>query len=340
VREGCDAAGRTITNATVGGNLEAFPRVAFRSLFPPTDTPLPRSSRAAFAVAAAHDADFGLMVDVGAGTGAHLAPFAARGWEVRAFEPDSVARNQLGARVPTDWELFLDPRAIDGTDGICEATTDDSVTGITLAQRSELGTVVGDVLATTPTEALEVIGAPLVDVLAVDANGWEMEVLRAWPFETHRPSWLIVGLDDRVSPRFGFEGASVVRHLRSLGYQVFAFVDDGVVEADAVVSPAGGGAVVLVATSASDRIDSGYLDALDRAARISERLVETAGPSAEGRDPSLDAESPRVAALEAELDKIRRSTSWRLGSRMVQTVARIRRGPRSLKRRFRRLLRR
>jgi len=54
----------------------------------------------------------GIMFDVGACHGSTLERFAAHGWEVYAFEPDSENRKALKQRFDTFENVSIDPRAV------------------------------------------------------------------------------------------------------------------------------------------------------------------------------------------------------------------------------------
>ncbi|MBT5140635.1 MAG: DUF115 domain-containing protein [Acidimicrobiaceae bacterium] len=313
--------GRTIKNATVGGNLEVFPRVDFRDLFVEHSQKSPHPSPASVVVATAAATGEGLVVDIGTGSGDHMAPFAALGWEVRGYEPSVERRRQIRERIPAEWNVIIDPRAIDGSSGSRDAFTAMSG-GISLAPMTDDSEPSALVDAAEPLVALEVYEDRTPDVLIVDATPWEMEVIRAWPFDTTRPRFVLVELGDAVTPRFGFDRMSLARHLESLGYAVAAFDGSTMVPLDAEADRLGGRIVLVAAGEGvlSDEVVATGLAAyrlLDNSLHVASRRGE---PSAEV-DPNL----ATIEELSEELRGLRSTTSWKLGSGIVQALAKIRR---------------
>lgn len=133
--KGVTEAGGKIFNATIGGQLEVYPRANFRDLFPssrrktaPRDEvrqiinnvspieliphgsetligPMLRMEHAHIdetdAVASYLNAKTrcGFMIDIGAHHGTALSGFLDSGWKICAFEPDSANRSKLQARL-------------------------------------------------------------------------------------------------------------------------------------------------------------------------------------------------------------------------------------------------
>jgi FkbM family methyltransferase len=76
------------------------------------------------------------------------------------------------------------------------------------AARTELGTIAGwrdpyeaDVPARTLSSILDEVGAPEIDVLSLDVEGYEPSVLRGLDLERHAPRWVLVEVHDLVAGR-------------------------------------------------------------------------------------------------------------------------------------------
>lgn len=164
----------------------------------------------------------GVMVDVGAHHGGSLAPFAAAGWRVHAFEPDPDNRRVLTRRFARHAAVTVDPRAVsDAVRPDAAFYTSPASSGIgTLAPFDPGHRRTARVATTTLGAYLERHGVDRVDLLKVDAEGHDLRVLRGVPFERVRPSLVVCEFDDRKGAgRYeGYDGLR--RLLRARGYHV------------------------------------------------------------------------------------------------------------------------
>ena len=342
-RDGAERHGRRILNATAGGNLEVFERVDIRSLFPKTQKKAkpraaPDASLAGFVTAALCDESEGLMIDVGAGAGSHLSAFAGSGWEVRAFEPDPSQRRRLQASCPYAWRLFIDPRSIDSRTGPVDHYQCEGIEGVLLSPAYAACKAVRRGVAVTAREALEPLDGASPTVLAIDANHWELEILRSWPWAEVSPRFLIVGVDDRTSPQFGFNRRSIAKMLEGHGYQIIGIDDNRgpLLPDEEWLSDLVGDRVWLIGAPVDLQLSDDMLIALGKAHQLAVSRqqgdeVAEASPEALGGD---DAQG-----LARDLPKIRDLTRRRLGRVLVQTGARARIRARTARRRLSRYVR-
>ena len=333
-QDGAQRHGRTVLNATVGGELEVFDRVDFRSLFEHHQQHAPPPSLASFLVACLGDSESRQFLDIGAGTGSHTSVFAALGWSVRCVEPDPQMRSLLQKSMPYHWDIIIDPRGVDSVSGLRMTYRDASASGLTLAPMSDASVSEGQVLAATPEIIIEPMKSPGPDVVAIDANGWEMETLRSWPFSTASPKWFIVGFDDRIAPRFGFSRKSLAKLLSSQGYEVL------VVENSEIFPPCApwldsteGCETVLIAGPSSKIPTADRLLALKVAHDVLVEFVMKQSITltrANAGTPILVDET--AAALQNELIELRSSASWNIGHLVVRSIKRFARPILAIKR--------
>jgi FkbM family methyltransferase len=121
----------------------------------------------------------GVLVDVGAHRGGFLAPFRAAGWSVLAVEPEPDNRAALLARVGDDPAVTVEPVALSDApaQGAAFFTAPESTGVGTLAPFLDSHRETERVRVETLTAVLDRHGIETVDVLKVDAEGWDPRVL-------------------------------------------------------------------------------------------------------------------------------------------------------------------
>ena len=163
----------------------------------------------------------GVMVDVGAHHGQSLLRFAADGWRVYAFEPDPVNRAVLEHRAGDRPNVTVDSRAV--------ATRDDEmVTLYTSPVSTGISTLVpfhpshrpagqvGTVRLDTYLRQVEE-----VTVLKTDAEGYDMPILRTFPWHRLKPRAVISEFEDSRSAQNGYTHKDIAEFLVARGYAVF-----------------------------------------------------------------------------------------------------------------------
>ena len=162
----------------------------------------------------------GLMVDVGAHTGGSLERFLASGWHVIAIEPDADNRSQLVGRHGKHPRLWVDPRAITEVDG-------EVVTLYTSPLSSGISTRAPFHVSHRPTATVESVrldtlldGVHQVDLLKVDTEGWDLPVLRTFPWDRLHPRVVVTEFEDRKSRPVGYGFHDLADFLVQQGYGV------------------------------------------------------------------------------------------------------------------------
>lgn len=167
----------------------------------------------------------GLMIDVGAHYGSSLAPFAEDGWQVIAFEPDTSNRLHLIKAFGAYKNVIIDPHAcsdnIQPEVSFYSSTESTGVSGLSAFldshQESE------KVPVTTLAEALEnhALSDRPVDFLKVDTEGFDLMVLKGFPWETgHHPLVVLCEFEDTKTQPLGYDFHDLANYLVNLDYQL------------------------------------------------------------------------------------------------------------------------
>ena len=162
----------------------------------------------------------GVLVDVGAHYGSSLVRFADDGWQVFAFEPDPANRAVLLRQVDTRPNVVVDARAVAAMDGD-EVTlyTSGVSTGIsTLAPFHASHRASGSV----ETVRLDTYLADVshVTVLKVDTEGFDLPVLRTFPWQRLHPLAVVCEFEDRKTLPLGYDYRKMAEFLVAQGYHV------------------------------------------------------------------------------------------------------------------------
>jgi FkbM family methyltransferase len=261
-REGVRGTGRKIINATVGGQLEVFPRVDFNDLFAgpgsemmqkPMLTPSSFSSQpdqmegcesppppmigdvefddwagieeleVVRKILTAQGIAQGCLIDVGAHHGHALAPFAERGWVVHAFEPDEKNRAALQRRIQDDWQVSVDPRA-------CSDSENESLSFFSSSESSGISTLAPfvsshqesqKVSTTTLAAYCAGVGITRVDLLKTDTEGYDLFVLKGFPWGSLAPSAVVCEFEDAKTVPLGYTYRHMADFLVEHGYHVY-----------------------------------------------------------------------------------------------------------------------
>lgn len=163
-----------------------------------------------------------VMIDVGAHRGSSTLPFAERGWRVYAFEPDQRNRRHF-ERVLDGYEnVTIDPRAVTDVDGAKSMLYEsDESTGISsllaFADSHRPSTKVETVRLDT---FLAVNSVDRVDFLKVDTEGYDLLVLRSFPWQNYQPPFVLCEFEDRKTRHLGYSTQDIIHFLRDRGYHV------------------------------------------------------------------------------------------------------------------------
>ena len=165
----------------------------------------------------------GVMIDVGAHFGGSLRPFALHGWRVFAFEPDSDNRAQLQKRFGQFQHVVIDPRAVSDTP--VESATlyrSPESTGISTLTSFEPSHAPAETVGVTTLEIFLTqnnLLSPPVDFLKIDTEGFDVNVLRGYPWKDAHPRLILCEFEDSKEIT-GYTFLNMAAYLQEQGYQL------------------------------------------------------------------------------------------------------------------------
>jgi FkbM family methyltransferase len=163
----------------------------------------------------------GVMVDVGAHHGGSLMPFAGDGWRVYAIEPDPRNRAILCRRVGRKANVLVDDRAISEHDGErVPLFTSPVSTGISALAPFHPTHQATDSVETIRLDTL-LAAVDHVTFLKTDTEGWDLPVLRTFPWDRLHPLAVMCEFEDRKTIPLGYDYHDLAGYLSGLGYAVF-----------------------------------------------------------------------------------------------------------------------
>jgi FkbM family methyltransferase len=163
----------------------------------------------------------GVMVDVGAHFGGSLRPFAKDGWRVFAVEPDPHNRAILLRRFARRPNVIVDGRAVSDQDGQTVALYTSRVsTGISALAPFHPSHSATDQVETVRLDTL-LAEADEVTFLKTDTEGWDLPVLKTFPWNRLRPLAVICEFEDRKTVPLGYDYHDLAGYLAELGYAIF-----------------------------------------------------------------------------------------------------------------------
>lgn len=163
-----------------------------------------------------------LMIDVGAQYGSSLQRFLNQGWEVHAFEPDHDNRKKLIDRFNKSDLLTVSSKAVSdqmrGSVPFYRSTESTGISGLSSFHSSHTkdGTVETIPLSQYTQEA----GIDRVDFLKVDAEGHDLFVLKGFPWNKHRPKFVICEFENPKTLEYGYDFYDLADYMRQKGYNI------------------------------------------------------------------------------------------------------------------------
>jgi FkbM family methyltransferase len=161
------------------------------------------------------------MIDVGAHYGAALDKFAADGWRVIAFEPDSNNRDKLLRVYSGSSNVSIDARGISDkkADDVEFYTSADSsgISGLLSFDESHKAT--GTISITTLKHVIAEYEVKQIDFLKVDTEGLDLMVIRGLP-DAVMPKAIVCEFEDRKTKSLGYVYSDLADELVRRGYTV------------------------------------------------------------------------------------------------------------------------
>jgi len=168
------------------------------------------------------DRNWGIMVDVGAHVGSSLPPFLEKGWKIFTFEPDEKNREILEKRYGNQPNVIIDKRAV--SDRPAEKVpfyTSKESTGISsLAFFHGTHEHSGNVSVTTLWKFCQEKKIKHIDFLLIDAEGYDLFVLKGLDWAKIRPDIIVCEFEDRKTNNLGYNFHDMALFLKDQGYEV------------------------------------------------------------------------------------------------------------------------
>jgi len=236
--------GRQIINATVGGNLELFPRQELSEALTSQPAILQRrpemkptytsSTYEREDNASLDETDLifellksspkpGTMIDVGAHHGSALAPFQSLNWDIYAYEPDPKNRVHLERKFGAVPNVKIDTRAVsdkpDSGRVFYSSTESAGISGMLKFRDSHEQSTTVDV--TTVDLIMREENIEHVEFLKIDVEGYDFNVLKGVPWDRLSPDVIESEFEDAKTVHLGHTWRDICEYLESKGYTVY-----------------------------------------------------------------------------------------------------------------------
>jgi FkbM family methyltransferase len=168
------------------------------------------------------DDEPGVMIDVGAHYGGALEKFANARWQVYAFEPDSDNRAHLEGSFGGAPNVRIDPHAVSDEERVhVPLYRSEESTGISgLSAFHPTHRRSGTVDTTTLTRFVEDHAIEHVDFLKIDTEGFDLFVLKGFPWQRLQPRLILCEFEDRKTLSLGYSYHDLAGYLLAEGYRV------------------------------------------------------------------------------------------------------------------------
>ncbi|MDH5719780.1 MAG: FkbM family methyltransferase [Spirochaetia bacterium] len=165
----------------------------------------------------------GFMLDVGAHRGAAMGPFAVNDWNVICFEPDRKNRKYLlkSASRFND-KVKVENFAVSNKDNeVLPFYTSEESTGISsLNDFHSSHRESYQVKTVTLKTYLQKNNITKVDFLKIDTEGFDLFVLKGFPFEKIKPSYILCEFENYKTKRLGYTTVDLIKFLHDHGYSI------------------------------------------------------------------------------------------------------------------------
>jgi FkbM family methyltransferase len=166
----------------------------------------------------------GLMIDVGAHHGGALSPFARSGWQVFAFEPDSKNREKLVDVFGAAPNVHIDSRAVsDHKQEKAVLYRSEVSTGISGLSSFHSSHQAGEEVEVTTLENFfdeRGITDIKVSFLKIDTEGFDLFVLRGFPWQKSSPRLILCEFEDAKTIPLGYTFHDMAKFLVEHGYKI------------------------------------------------------------------------------------------------------------------------
>lgn len=169
------------------------------------------------------DQNNGIMIDVGAHHGSAARPFLEKSWNVYGYEPDPNNRKVLIEKLSIYNSFILSSCAVSDQAGeILDFYASEESTGISgLSSFTENHKKICQVTTTTLTDEINKLDIKNVDFLKIDTEGFDLMVLKGFPWEKMTPNIIECEFEDFKTVPLGYNFNDISNYLVSKGYTVY-----------------------------------------------------------------------------------------------------------------------
>ncbi|ORA68757.1 hypothetical protein BST23_02730 [Mycolicibacterium elephantis] len=162
------------------------------------------------------------MFDVGAHYGEVFAEYSQRGWQVYAFEPDPKNRRRIDVAFGRLPNVHVDNRAVSDVSAqgatFFSSSQSSGISGLSAFDESHEQAGVVDTI--TIADFVNAEGLDKIDYLKVDTEGYDLMVLRGFPWDHMRPSVVVCEFENRKTQPLGYNFHDIADFLHTKGYSV------------------------------------------------------------------------------------------------------------------------
>jgi FkbM family methyltransferase len=163
------------------------------------------------------------LIDVGAATGDFALPFAEKGWQVVAFEPEPQNFNDLVLNLQNFANVKCIAKAISDTSGQVQfyvSSTHGGIHSLKPFHSTHCLSLVVD--AVRLDEILSDMRVDQVNVLKIDVEGADFMALKSFDFSNFHPDLIMCEfMDERSREYFGYTHHDMVAYMNRFGYATF-----------------------------------------------------------------------------------------------------------------------
>jgi FkbM family methyltransferase len=164
----------------------------------------------------------GMMVDVGAHFGESFSDYLDTGWMVLAFEPDPKNRAHLSRFMHMPKFVVREEAVSDQElENVAFFASDESSGISSLSAFRPTHKQIHQVRVTTLRKALSKEGIKSVDFLKIDTEGYDLFVLKGFPWDQQKPEVILCEFEDSKTLPLGYDYRALGDYLRAQNYTVF-----------------------------------------------------------------------------------------------------------------------
>ena len=167
--------------------------------------------------------DKSTLIDVGAATGEFTLPFAKKGWQVIAFEPEPTNFRDLKNKLKKFPNVKCIAKAVSNTPGQVPFYVSSTHGGIhTLKPFHPTHSPAMTVDAVRLDETIADMQVDQVTVLKIDIEGADFLALKSFDFSKFHPDVVMCEfMDERSRENFGYTHHDMAAYMNNLGYATF-----------------------------------------------------------------------------------------------------------------------